>query len=432
MHKTLKAPPDKESEVLVTTKSQNKKPQPHQLLPDAIEIENKVAQPYKIQEQLLQEQDAPFNQSLVNVKLLFPLNKVKDFAPRLFKLLSQLEENSQVLHSTLKDFDAPNSTYLQVEILGIPTMAVIDTGAPLVILSSSFASKIRFQPDLEYNKFFGTAGQSKVQALGAYLSIPISFGNILTTSPAIFLYASGYNVLLGTSYLEKYSTVIDNRNNTFNLLGHLFPLLRQNSSLKGSDKKNKVLHLHGTNLTFGIQSKFKGTSLYLPSKWDMKEPLPIWSQDSLTIHPGEQVSVTTGTRIILQEGIHGIISPIRHPRKGRPLVASGILLANSVDLISVLLANPYNEPIQIRKREIIALFQAQRNEDVSEIYVAGGVEDLRVLLEEEFVCHVVPEEQIGDINAQEKQVFSNCWMNFRISLPKTNLILEKLRGPFIR
>ena len=77
------------------------------------------------------------------MEIAVPLTKVKDFAPRLFKSLSQLEENSQVLHSTLKDFDAPSSTYLQVEILGTPTMAVIDTGAPLVILLSRFASKLR-------------------------------------------------------------------------------------------------------------------------------------------------------------------------------------------------------------------------------------------------------------------------------------------------
>ena len=100
-------------------------------------------------------------------------------------------------------------------------MAVIDTGAPLVILSSRFASKLRLQPDLKYSKFFKTAGQSKALALGAYLSLPISIRNIVTNSPAIILNASGYNVLLETSYLKKYSTVIDIRNNTFNLLGHL-------------------------------------------------------------------------------------------------------------------------------------------------------------------------------------------------------------------
>ena len=101
-----------------------------------------------------------------------------------------------------------------------------------------------------------------------------------------------------------------------------------------------MLHLHGTNLAFGIQSKFKGISTYLPLNWDMKEPLPIWSQDSLTIYPGEQVYVATETCITLPEGIYEIISPIGHPKKGRPLVASGILLANSVEPISVLLENP--------------------------------------------------------------------------------------------
>ena len=160
----------------------------------------------------------------------------------------------------------------------------------------------------------------------------------------------------------------------------------------------------------------------------MEEPLPIRSRDSLTIHPGEQVSVTTGIRITLPEGIHGIISPIGHPRKGRPLVASGILLANSVEPISVLLANPYNEPIQIRRREIIALLQIQENEDVSEIYVAGGVEDLGVLPEEESVCHVVPEEQIGDINAQEKQVFLKLLDEFQDIFAKDKFDLGKAHG----
>ena len=115
-------------------------------------------------------------------------------------------------------------------------------------------------------------------------------------------------------------------------------------------------------------------------------------------------------------------------QEGRPLVSSGILLANSVEPISVLLANPYNEPIQIRRREIIALLQIQENKDVSEIYVAGRVEDLGVLPKEESVCHVVPEEQIGDINTQEKQVFLKLLDEFQDIFAKDEFDLGKAQG----
>ena len=83
---------------------------------------------------------------------------------------------------------------------------------------------------------------------------------------------------------------------------------------------------------------------------------------------------------------------------------------------------------KIRKREIIALLQIQENKDVSEIYVAGGVEDLGVLPEEESVCHVVPEEQIGDINAQEKQVFLKLLDEFQDIFAKDEFDLGKAQG----
>ena len=47
-------------------------------------------------------------------------------------------------------------------------------------------------------------------------------------------------------------------------------------------------------------------------------------------------------------------------------------------------------------------------------------------------CHVVPEEQIGDINAQEKQAFLKLLDESQDIFTKKKLILEKLKGPFKR
>ena len=77
-------------------------------------------------------------------------------------------------------------------------------------------------------------------------------------------------------------------------------------------------------------------------------------------------------------------------------------MANPVDPISVLLANSQNLIIQKIKQELIALLQVQRNKEVSEMYVAKGVEVFGVLPKEGYVSHVIPEDKIGYYNAQGK------------------------------
>ena len=61
----------------------------------------------------------------------------------------------------------------------------------------------------------------------------------------------------------------------------------------------------------------------------------------------------------------------------------------------------------LKKARLIDILQVQGNEDVSEIYVVRGVEDQGVLPKEESICHVVPEEQIGDLMYRKNRLFSN-------------------------
>lgn len=94
------------------------------------------------------------------------------------------------------------------------TLAVLDTGATLDILSK-FSLRLTLDPYLEYNKFFGTAVQSSIKAMGAYLSLPLWFGSKISTTPTIRLKASGHNNLKGSSFFNKYQTIIDNYEGKF-------------------------------------------------------------------------------------------------------------------------------------------------------------------------------------------------------------------------
>jgi len=178
------APPDP-PDIHVVTRSQakNAAPKPHELLQSDEQVEQIVAKPYILQQST--QNDIPSDP--INVSISFPINKSKPIIPKLVDSINHIEQDSAVLHAYSDPFDGSSSAYIQTEIFGIPVRAVLDTGAPLVILSSKFIKRIKFQPDISYDRLFGTAGDHKVTAQGAYSSIPIKLGSLVVTTPAIVL-----------------------------------------------------------------------------------------------------------------------------------------------------------------------------------------------------------------------------------------------------
>ena len=129
-----------------------------------------MSQPYETQEQTNSERvltETIFNN--VNITLL--LSKIQQLIPNKSSILKKLEDTPQILYTNIDEFQNPSSTYIRVKVAGVFSLAVLGTRAPLVILSSHFAKQLRLDPDVEYNKVFGTAGEKNAQALGAYSSI---------------------------------------------------------------------------------------------------------------------------------------------------------------------------------------------------------------------------------------------------------------------
>ena len=144
--------------------------------------------------------------------------------------------------------------------------AVLDSGAPLVILSSKFVKKIPFQPDVSYDKIFGTAGDIKVQALGAYSLVPLKLGSLVITTPAIVLQSEGYDMLIGSDFFDTYDTTMCHKEGIFKIMGHSFPLLKIDGSLckspsQGNFKSTMLVHYSSGNIGLAIDNK--DTSCYL-------------------------------------------------------------------------------------------------------------------------------------------------------------------------
>ncbi|KAJ9052893.1 hypothetical protein DSO57_1029513 [Entomophthora muscae] len=131
-------------------------------------------------------------------------------------------------------------TYIELVVQKLWVRAILDSGAPGNIVSTRLVKKLKLAPNLDYNEEFGTAGPDKTKALGAYSSLPLCFGKLVVTAPAIVLCNKSYDILIGTSFMATYGTIINHQDSTFSILGHLVPMFYHSDGPR--DLPTKKIH----------------------------------------------------------------------------------------------------------------------------------------------------------------------------------------------
>ena len=96
---------------------------------------------------------------------------------------------------------------------------IVDSGAPTNIISTRLVKRLGIPPDVKHCKEYGTAGPHSTKSQGAYSALPLCFGSIAVTAPAIVLPNQNYEFLLGTSFLKKYGVKICHSTDVFTILG---------------------------------------------------------------------------------------------------------------------------------------------------------------------------------------------------------------------
>ena len=149
-----------------------------------------VAKPYieqiSLETNLKQDSNSDDELLLNNVNVLLPIKYISKSYPHLFNELiqtfSKLDQFKQSVH-----FLNSNCNYIDVKVNKVPVRAILDTGAPGNIVLSKFVKKLGLQPDLIHEEIHGTAGPHSTKSTGAYSSLPIKFGSLITTAPAVVL-----------------------------------------------------------------------------------------------------------------------------------------------------------------------------------------------------------------------------------------------------
>ncbi|KAJ9081283.1 hypothetical protein DSO57_1016302 [Entomophthora muscae] len=160
-------------------------------------IENPTATPYLLQSvesDNTNPQDDPDNPSIfVNFSVTMHLQTILKVVPGLKSYLSLLREalNFQGVHTTLP-MELSNPilhfcTSIEVTFFDMPIREVLDTDAPTNIISSHLVRRLGFLPDISYVESFFKAGVESIKSNGPYSSVPLSFGKLVVTYPAVLL-----------------------------------------------------------------------------------------------------------------------------------------------------------------------------------------------------------------------------------------------------
>ncbi|KAJ9064878.1 DNA damage-inducible protein 1 [Entomophthora muscae] len=79
-------------------------------------------------------------------------------------------------------------------------------------------------PYIDHKKQYGTAGLDCTTIQGAYSALPLRFGLLEVSAPAIVLPNENYDILIGTSFMQQYGVKTDLKNDVLEILGQAIPL----------------------------------------------------------------------------------------------------------------------------------------------------------------------------------------------------------------
>ncbi|KAJ9057098.1 hypothetical protein DSO57_1025841 [Entomophthora muscae] len=141
---------------------------------------------------------------LRGVNVAIPMETMKDHHPELCDSIVKFLSTANNLDIHLVNnigSSYSKCTYADIFVNKLKVQAIINTGAPINILSSKLVWCMGLAPDIDHKKQYGTAGLGCTTAQGAYSALPLRFGLLAVSAPAIVLPNENYNILIGTSFM---------------------------------------------------------------------------------------------------------------------------------------------------------------------------------------------------------------------------------------
>ncbi|KAJ9083122.1 DNA damage-inducible protein 1 [Entomophthora muscae] len=333
---------------------------------------------------------------LRSVNVAIPMETMKDHH-------SKLCDSIVKFLSTTKNLDIPlvnnigssysECTYGYIFVNKLKVQAIINTGAPINIVSSKLVRQMGLALDIDHKKSYGTAGIDCTIAQGAYSTLSLHFGSLAVSAPAIVLPNENYTILIGALFMQQYGVKTDLENNVLEILGQAIPLYYNQTNPEMGSQTTPYVNLAYYNSVVPVRIRKLGCWVkHLPTQVEECKGLPLCANSSYTIPAGHQVLLDIGLDLQISQGLYGEIETPRNCSRLEPSVAPGIVLPNHGP-IKVLLANLNHSPVEVKRHQVVTYLHLLLVEEVIEIHNFGTLNEFGLPLEEVIppaVCTIIP------------------------------------------
>ncbi|KAJ9073880.1 DNA damage-inducible protein 1 [Entomophthora muscae] len=159
---------------------------------------------------------------LRSINVAIPMEKMKDHHPELcdiiVKFLSTADNLDIHLVNNIRS-SYSECTYTDIFVNKLKVRAIINTGALINIVSSKLIQQMGLAPDIDHKKSYVIAGLDCTIAQGAYSALPLHFGSLAVSAPAIVLPNENNDILIETLFMRQYGVKTDLKNNILEILG---------------------------------------------------------------------------------------------------------------------------------------------------------------------------------------------------------------------
>ncbi|KAJ9086658.1 DNA damage-inducible protein 1 [Entomophthora muscae] len=242
----------------------------------------------------------------VNVAIL--MKTMKDHHPELcdsiVKFISTTENlDIQLVNNMGSSYS--ECTYADIFVNKLKVQAIIDTGAPINILPSKLVQQMRLAPDIDHKKQYGTAGLDCTTSQKAYSALPLHFGSLAVSAPAIVLPNENYDILIRTLFMQQYGVKTDLEDDVLKILGQEIPLYYNCSNPEMGSQTTPYVNLKYCNGVIPVKYRKLGYWVkHLPTQVEEYKGLPLRANSSYTISADHQVLMDIVLDLQIPQGLY--------------------------------------------------------------------------------------------------------------------------------
>ncbi|KAJ9066339.1 hypothetical protein DSO57_1010550 [Entomophthora muscae] len=266
---------------------------------------------------------------LRGVNMAIPMETMKDHHPELCDSIVEFlsTDNNLDIHLVNKIGSSYSEiTYANIFVNKLNVQAIIDTWAPINIVSSKLVQQMGLAPDI-YHKKYSTAGLDCNTAQGAYSALPLHFVSLAVSAQAIVLPNENYNILIRTLFMHQYRVKTDLENDILKILGQAIPLYYNCSRPETGNQTTPCVSLTYYNGVVPVKYCKLGCQIkHLPTQVEEYKGLSLCANSSFTNQAGHQVLIDIRFDLKIPQGLYREIETPQNCSRLEPLVAPGIVL----------------------------------------------------------------------------------------------------------